>query len=130
MDFQPSPEIVSSQQAPHPRLDEIVRRHLNTEYQENIPEYAQQSFSTVQQWVLAQRRPLILDSGCGTGESSLILANRYPYCSVIGIDKSAHRLGRGLAQPLPDNVLLVRNDCIHFWRLMQHQKWKLSLIHI
>ena len=126
MDFEPSPQIERSQNAPHPRLDEIVRRHLCTEYQENIPAYAQQSFSAVQQWVNAQAKPIILDSGCGTGESSVILAGRYPHCSVIGIDKSAHRLGRGLDQPLPDNVLLVRNDCIHVWRLMHQQQWKIE----
>lgn len=126
MDFEPSPQIESSQDAPHPRLDEIVRRHLTTEYQETIPAYAQQSFSAVQQWVNTRARPIILDSGCGTGESSIILGARYPHCSVIGIDKSPHRLGRGLDQSLPDNVLLVRNDCIHVWRLLHQQQWKIE----
>ena len=89
MSFDPSPKIVSRQIQPHPRLQEVVYRHRDTEYQENIPEYAQQSFECVQQWVQQQAKPIILDSGCGTGESSLYLARKYPQCCVLGDDKSA-----------------------------------------
>lgn len=38
--------------------------------------------------------PIILDSGCGTGKSSLILGEQYPNHFVIGIDKSISRLSR------------------------------------
>ena len=125
MSFDPSPKIVSRQIQPHPRLQEVVYRHRDTEYQENIPEYAQQSFECVQQWVQQQAKPIILDSGCGTGESSLVLAQKYPQCCVLGIDKSAQRLGRGQSELLPDNVYFARNDCIHLWRLMAQQRWTL-----
>ena len=35
---------------------------------------------------------VILDSGCGTGESTLHIARRFPNIPVIGIDKSGERL--------------------------------------
>ena len=126
MNFDPSPKIVSQQTQPHARLQEIVYRHRDTEYQENIPEYAQQGFESVQQWVDEQAKPIILDSGCGTGESSLLLAEKYPHCCVLGIDKSAQRLGRGQSDQQPDNVYFTRNDCIHLWRLMARQNWTIQ----
>lgn len=75
---------------------------------------------------------LILDSGCGTGRSSLFLGDMYPDRVIVGVDRSIHRLGR-VARDLPkeddkdqdrqhvqrvrDNVLLVRAELVHFWRL-------------
>lgn len=39
--------------------------------------------------------PVVLDSGCGTGRSSALLARSYPHLPVIGIDRSAVRLSKG-----------------------------------
>ncbi|CAM9271930.1 unnamed protein product [Ectocarpus sp. 4 AP-2014] len=39
--------------------------------------------------------PVVLDSGCGTGRSSVLLARSYPHLPVIGIDRSAVRLSKG-----------------------------------
>ena len=39
--------------------------------------------------------PVVLDSGCGTGRSSALLARSYPHLPVIGIDRSAVRLAKG-----------------------------------
>jgi tRNA G46 methylase TrmB len=61
--------------------------------------------------------PLVLDSFCGTGMSTATLAERYPDSLVIGIDKSASRLGRHQASNY-DNYLLVQADCGDFWRLL------------
>ncbi len=59
----------------------------------------------------------MLDSGCGTGLSSLRLAERHPQAQVLGIDQSAHRLGRGLPG-MPDSVLLLRIRMEDLWRLL------------
>lgn len=64
-------------------------------------------------------RPLILDSGCGTGGSSALLGRRFPDAQVLGIDRSAHRLERA-PRPLPDNVVLIRARVEDVWRLL-HQ---------
>ena len=36
----------------------------------------------------------ILDSGCGTGRSSLVLGQMYPDKMIVGVDRSIDRLGR------------------------------------
>lgn len=46
-------------------------------------------------WHLLQRPlPVVLDSGCGTGRSSALLAESYPHLPVLGIDRSAVRLSK------------------------------------
>lgn len=73
------------------------------------------------------RASVILDSGCGTGRSSVALARQHPEHAVIGIDQSARRLGvlQNSAQELPDNLLLVRAECADFWRLARADGWPL-----
>ncbi|CAM9466575.1 unnamed protein product [Choristocarpus tenellus] len=44
------------------------------------------------------RLPVILDSGCGTGRSSLWLAKKYPDVPVLGVDRSVVRLSRSTAR--------------------------------
>ncbi len=39
--------------------------------------------------------PVVLDSGCGTGRSSVLLARAHPHLPVIGVDRSAVRLSKG-----------------------------------
>lgn len=41
------------------------------------------------------RFPVVLDSGCGTGRSSVLLARMYPHLPVVGVDRSAVRLSKG-----------------------------------
>eukprot|EP00752_Nemacystus_decipiens_P013852 g12298.t1 len=57
---------------------------------EEVP-YAQQR----QQRKQHNTFPVVLDSGCGTGRSSALLARSYPHLPVIGIDRSAVRLSKG-----------------------------------
>ena len=69
----------------------------------------------------ANGAPLILDSGCGTGYSTLLIANMFPDHYVIGIDRSEFRLQktvRGGASLLPDNIDFVRADLVDYWRLL------------
>jgi tRNA G46 methylase TrmB len=125
----PSSPVTSSQSAPHPRLCEIVRRHLATPSRAPIPAHTVQAFEEVQaRLVLTPERPIILDSGCGTGASSLLLAQAHADVLVIGIDRSEARLARGpLAQPetMPPNLILLRADLAAFWRLARMAGWRL-----
>lgn len=105
----------SSQSGPHRRLDETVLRHLRHHWRSPIHDYSRGAFAELAEWIDSDR-PLVLDSGCGTGASTRALAARYPDCRVIGIDKSAARLGR--APELPDSARLVRADLPDLWRLM------------
>jgi tRNA G46 methylase TrmB len=87
---------------------------------------------------LDRSRPLVLDTGCGTGASSRILSRRHPEARVIGIDKSADRLARGAAgeeasgeeaeggEQAADGSgpWLVRADLQDFWRLALAADWR------
>lgn len=117
---------------------------------------------------------LILDSGCGTGKSSLTLGRRFPNHIVVGVDRSIDRLGRVArnlgpstssnhhhqgsprgddynkhscnendghfvhddndnqqtqpqgnrhVQRVASNVILVRAELVHFWRLWVAHGW-------
>jgi hypothetical protein len=46
----------------------------------------------------------ILDSGCGTGRSSLVLGHLFPNSIIIGIDRSLDRLSRTATDLLDDAV--------------------------
>ncbi len=105
----------------HPRLDEIVRRHLATAWRQPVHEYSRRAFDQIRCRV--ERFPeLILDSGCGTGHSSVRLAEWFPNALVLGVDQSAWRLAR--APVLSDNALLVRADLADFWRLALAAGWR------
>ena len=82
------------------------------------------AYARLQAW-LAQHagRPLILDSGCGTGASTLQLAAARPDATVVGIDQSRERLVRGgLAgtdfAALAPNAALLRAPLEDIWRLL------------
>ncbi|MDR0440527.1 MAG: methyltransferase domain-containing protein [Candidatus Accumulibacter sp.] len=76
---------------------------------------------------MAPDAPLILDACCGAGESSLVLAARFPDHYVIGVDQSEVRLRRRLAAQAasaappdwPPNVGFVRADLVDFARLLR-----------
>jgi tRNA (guanine-N7-)-methyltransferase len=120
--FANSRSVTSNQTGIHNDLERVVRRHLQSPWQAPIADHDAQAFAQLQQWRQAQgtERPLMLDSGCGTGSSSLLLASQHPEALVVGVDQSAARLERAgrRFQALPDNLLLLRADCAGLWRLM------------
>jgi tRNA (guanine-N7-)-methyltransferase len=114
-----SPQVVSTQRQVHPRLHEVVRRHLRAPYRRMPSEAGRQAFASVVTRLAAQR--FVLDAGCGTGASTFELARHFPDCVVVGVDKSAARLAVGLRQiegdEAPANALLLRCDVVDFWQL-------------
>ena len=68
-------------------------------------------------------RAVILDSGCGTGESTIHIARRFPHIPVIGIDKSCDRLNKAgnpvqtAGDAIPSNAFWIRAELLDFWRL-------------
>ncbi|MDT8437503.1 MAG: SAM-dependent methyltransferase [Wenzhouxiangellaceae bacterium] len=111
-----SRRVRTTQREPHPRLEEIVRRHCQNRWRQPLHPSSAGAFERVLDWYCPDR-PLLLDSGCGTGGSCLRLAERYPDSQVLGIDQSDHRLGRGLEQ-VPNSVLLLRARAEDIWRLL------------
>lgn len=121
MDSRP---VISDQAAPDRRLPGLVRRHQAAPYTRPIAEHTRAAMA----WLaprLVDGCGFILDSGCGTGESTRLLAAQFPHLTVVGADRSAHRLGRGgWCEPgvQEGNVVLMRANLVDLWRLLQQQR--------
>ncbi|OZB75653.1 MAG: SAM-dependent methyltransferase, partial [Halothiobacillus sp. 13-55-115] len=103
--------VISTQTGPHEQLLAQVAKHSRSDWGKPITDYNQAAFDRAQEWLLERTGKLILDSGCGTGDSSRALAEMFPAHQIIGVDRSAHRLSRQ-RQHTPDNCLLVRADLL------------------
>lgn len=122
--------VASSQQGPHPRLAEVVRRHLEHPWRQPLHAPSAAAFGATQELLEpGDRERLVLDSGCGTGASTRLLARHHPGCVVIGVDRSRVRLARGGAGAWPrreGRVILVRAELATFWRLALDAGWRLA----
>lgn len=105
----------SAQNGPHEQLAALIERRGGQGYRKPVAPYSADAFTR-----FAAKCPpgasLIVDSCCGTGESTLNLAAAFPDHFVLGVDQSADRLSRA---PLPPaNALLLRADMADIWRLL------------
>ena len=103
----------SSQQGVRSDLARIVETHFRSEWQRPIGAHSVAAFDAVRDQVQASSAPLIIDSCCGTGQSTRYLAGKFSDALVLGVDKSAHRLARhqdGEAQ----NYIMLRADVNDF----------------
>lgn len=121
-----SSRVASNQELPHRLLSRLITRHQGSPYRQPLRSYSQEVFERLNRQVSLMDMPLIIDAGCGTGESTIRLASMYPDCLVIGADKSARRLQRqGLVDNIAgkDNYLFVRTDLVDFWRQLKAVGW-------
>lgn len=114
--------VVSNQLGPHHDLSRRVARALARPLRKPVADHTKQAFNHANVWYQQRQAPLILDAGCGVGLSTRRLAVQFPEHSVIGVDRSEHRLGRDHGE-LPANALLVRADLVDFWRLADQARW-------
>jgi tRNA G46 methylase TrmB len=113
--------VSSAQDGVHAGLKNQVRRHLATRWSQPLHKPTVEVFERLRySGVLEGNRPLIFDSGCGTGASTRKLAGMQPRHLVIGVDRSAARLRKsGLRSGLlvDGNHVLARGELATFWRL-------------
>ena len=121
--------VHSNQTGPHEDVKAVVSRHLNSEFKKPIQAHNQTAFDEVNALVSEWQGPLILDSCCGVGESTAVIAQQHPDALVIGVDKSAHRIdkhsnyqqgGHG------ERYYVLRADLLDFWRLACNANWQIS----
>ncbi len=121
-DISESGLVSSGQEGVHPHLDAIVRKHLQTHWSQPLHLPTTDSWRRLElQEAFSPGQPFILDSGCGTGESTRRLADRFPSHLVIGVDRSLKRLAKGgvsSALFCRDNYILLRAELATFWRLL------------
>lgn len=116
--------VHSPQSGVHPALDAHVRRHRSHRWRQPLHPGSVAAWATFRSWHRPDR-PLLLDAGCGTGVSTLALAERHPHAQVVGVDRSAARLARAPAIR-PGNVLLLRARLEDFWRLLDEAGTRLA----
>ena len=101
-------------------VQQLVERHVaqHATYlaKRPIAKHTEAAFQTAAEFARSRATPLIIDAGCGTGRSTLKLAERYPDRTVIGVDRSEARLSR--SNEVPANALLLRAELGDFWRLL------------
>ncbi|MDP2561481.1 tRNA (guanosine(46)-N(7))-methyltransferase TrmB [Psychrobium sp. 1_MG-2023] len=119
MSFANSHQIITNQQGIHEHLVDVVEKHLKHPFQKPYQSHSLEGFKLVAAEVEKQGKPIIFDSCCGVGDSTVNLAKLYPEHFVIGMDKSGHRLNKNEAyeQHGVDNFMLLRTDLNDFWRL-------------
>lgn len=122
--------VQSSQTGIHHRLGSVLQSHMLNSWRLKPHGPSCEAFRQLQRLVGSLgKRPMIFDSGCGTGQSTRDIAAAYPDCWVIGIDQSAHRLARTGASQFPfrvDNAIWVRAELASFWFLARQARWNLQ----
>jgi len=128
-----SKAIVTNQTGIHDKLEEIVLKHIKHPFQKPYQQHTQDAFTEIDNIVKAFSGDIILDSCCGVGQSTRLLAKRNPDALVIGVDKSAHRIHRNVDELTNDNTneqvnnfYLIRADLNDFYRLVLAAKWPVT----
>ncbi len=120
-----SRSVTSKQTRVHDRLSELVTRYQRTTNHRPVADHTLRAFERVQRWLVHCEHDLLLDAGCGTGQSTALLAQRYPQAQVVGLDRSAARLRKHQPIDVP-NYLLVQADIHDFLRLARQNDWHVA----
>jgi len=114
--------VTSSQEGVHPSLEKHLRRHLQNTWSQPFHRPSSDVYLQLKEMdALSGDRPFILDSGCGTGQSTRKLASLFPHHLVIGVDRSIARLSRsGMGSTIfqAGNCIFLRAELATFWRLL------------
>lgn len=110
--------VISNQRSLHPGLATTVRRHLHSTWRKPAQAADAMALETLANTLRSHAGPIVLDSFCGTGQSSALLAQRYPQALVIGVDKSAQRLAKHQRSDSGADYLLLQAHCEAVWRLL------------
>ena len=126
------PRVIDTNQVGvHEDLNYYVERYQHHQFQKPLADHTRRAFEQVAAKVAAWPGPLILDSCCGVGESTLEIARRFPEALVIGVDKSEQRLSKQHAYAKTgayqaNNILMARADVNDFWRLAAESEWQVT----
>ena len=117
--------ISSAQEGVHEKLQELVLRHRDAEFLKPVMLWNEEAYrASLADW--DRSTPILLDSGCGVGWSTLQLARQFPDHYVIGVDQSELRLNRGKPGDIPLNARFARADLVDFWRLLARDGIRLA----
>jgi tRNA G46 methylase TrmB len=106
-----------------------------------IAAHTKAAFADIKEFI-DPNKDIVLDSGCGTGRSTVLLGEMHPDKQVIGVDRSFVRLNKNVGlkndydisseeslrpfQAVSSNVCLVRAELADFWRCCMQEGWHVS----
>ncbi len=127
-----SKAIITNQQGIHEKLGDLVEKHFTHPFQKPYQQHTKDAFDKINDIVQVFAGEVILDSCCGVGQSTRLLAELNPDALVIGIDKSANRIDRNVEGfdegdgYHAKNYHLVRADLNDFYRLVKSANWPVT----
>lgn len=109
--------VTSNQTGLHPRLASNLARHLQHPLRRPPAPHSLDAYQQLQQRLAQTPAPLVIDSFCGTGMSTRLLARQHPDQLVVGIDQSAHRLQKHISDDAK-NYVLLQAQAEDIWALL------------
>ena len=118
-------QIETNQTGIHSNLEKIIKRHLATDFKRPVSTVSKNVISLIQTELNNNFKQLIIDTGCGTGQSTKVLKEKYSDCLVVATDKSIKRLGFHKKQEylIESNSLTLRTDINDLIIEVAKQKW-------
>ena len=110
-----SARILTNQTRPHPKLKQIP---IDTSTYMACYPVSLNILEICQKIKKEQEKndwSLLLDSGCGTGDSTINIAKSHPDYLVLGIDKSSKRLHQAQKKIKSENVRFITANLVEFW---------------
>ena len=127
-----SKEVTSDQNGPHQDLIKIISKYRIDNFKRPPASFSVKLLKKILP-VLEENQKIILDSCCGTGESTYNLAKLYPDHFILGIDKSQDRVERNnlfKRDAVINNFIIVRGELLDLWPLLYneslHSNWKIT----
>lgn len=124
-----SKPVISNQLNIHDDLENKLKKHLANPFRKPYRPFSAEIFHKANEVIINANLPVILDSGCGTGESSFILSQQNTDALIVGIDKSEKRLDKFITEENfyeKDNLILIRADVIDIWRMIKQSNWNIK----
>jgi tRNA (guanine-N7-)-methyltransferase len=121
--------VTSNQTGVHKDLESKIKKHLANPFRKPYRPFSGELFHQADEIVKNNNASIILDSGCGTGESSLLLSQQHPDNLIIGIDKSEKRLDKFINDKNfyhKDNLIIIRADVVDIWRMIKQENWNIK----
>lgn len=105
--------VRSTQAHVHSRLAGEVLRHFRSPWRAPSSPHVDAAAEAIVAALAESQRPLLLDSGCGDGSSTLALARLHPGHLSVGVDRSAARLA---ARRDGGAAMFLRTDLPRLWQ--------------
>lgn len=121
-----SKDVISNQDGIHKHLVSVVGKHMRSPFLKPIRAHNQKAFLELKQAIQNTAGPLIMDSCCGTGMSTRLLARQNPDALIIGIDQSFKRLNKQHGEAEPENCLFLQANCEDIWTLCNQEQIKFA----